>query len=168
MSYQVCKLWNEILRQDSIYHSALLTASFSHPLGISRKAFEKAAFTDHRIRNVIFSKAKGYSYRGNPKSLVYRDGFLVSYSVAGNCFTCVDLNQAKPATERHTIKTKPTKFLRAPIYTLGGGSLVYTMSSEEAASKKESLRFARPPNSFYQRDTFNSLLVLLSAFTTRL
>lgn len=148
MRYQVCKRWNEILSQDSIYHSALFTASFSIPLEISREVFEKTAFTDSRLRNFIFSKAKGLNCIASPRGVVYRDGFLVWW--ANDAFTFVDFNKTKPASKRQTIKPTNT-FLGIPIYALGGGILVYMMKSEEAASKSTGSRFVHFLMPFYTK-----------------
>lgn len=148
MKFQVCKRWSDILSQDSIYHSALFTASFSPPPEISREAFEQTAFTDDRLRKLIFSKAKALPCSINPESFIYRDGFLVWWS--RDRFIYVDFNKTKPASRRHIIKTKfrgtDVKFLETPVYALGGGILVYTMNSREVARKGASLRLVESPH----------------------
>lgn len=148
IAFQVCKQWNEILSQDSIYHSALFTTSFSHPLEISREAFEQAAFTDDRLRKLIFSKAKALTCNTNSESLVYRDGFLVWWArQKKGRFLYIDFNKTKPSSRRYTIKTKfrgtDGECSEMPVYAIGGGILVYTMSSGEVEKKNVSLRLVR-------------------------
>lgn len=139
------------MRQDSIYHSALFTASFSPPPEISREAFEQAAFTDDRLRKLIFSKAKALPCSINPESFIYRDGFLVWWSRDRKSqFIYVDFNKTKPSSKRHTIKTKSrgtdVEFSETPVYALGGGTLVYTMNSREVVRKGASLRLVKSPH----------------------
>lgn len=60
----------------------------------------------------------------------------------------MDFNKTKPSSRRHIIKTTLSseagqEFLKTPVYALGGGTLVYMMNSEEAASKGGNLRLVK-------------------------
>ncbi|KAL0634054.1 hypothetical protein Q9L58_007002 [Maublancomyces gigas] len=137
---KVCKRWRGILSDDSIYHSAMFTASFSlPPPRVSLEAFGNTAWSDDRIRRFRLSKGRTIWYTRDlpnnnvmqPNNVIYRDGFIVWWIQHGRYFSYVDLNQAKNAKRSFVVDSGFTRGWEPPLYAQADGKLIFGEICEE-------------------------------------
>lgn len=141
------------MSEDSIYHSALFTAS-SHlpPPPVSLDAFENAAWIDDRIRRLRLSKGRiiwytkdmPYNNNSQPSKVIYRDGFIVWWVFSGKCFRYVDLNKTKKAKESFVVDSGH----EWPLYTQAGGKLIFCESCNDSGRRHLDRKFVKHHTSF--------------------
>lgn len=149
-SLQVCTRWREILSEDSIYHSALLTASFSlPPPSVSFETFRNACWSDDTIRRFRLSKGRTIWYTkelpnnnvNQPNDVIYRDGFIVWWVQHGRYFNYVDLNQPKNSKKSFVVESGFTQGWGRPLYAQADGKLVFGEICEESDQRRLVHRF---------------------------
>lgn len=149
-SRQVCKRWRGILSDDSIYHSAMFTASFSlPPPRVSLEAFGNTAWSDDRIRRFRLSKGRTIWYTRDlpnnnvmqPNNVIYRDGFIVWWIQHGRYFSYVDLNQAKNSKRSFVVDSGFTQGWEPPLYAQADGKLIFGEICKENDQRRLGKRF---------------------------